>query len=162
MINPFKLIDTQAIFIASAVALIAGALAGWTVNGWRLQAKIDNMVAEHSQAVQAATERAMAETNRLQKEKDDAIAKAQIKVQANAAAAAAARRERDGLRDDLAASRVAFASSSHASLTAHAETLSIVFEQCVREYSEVAAKADSHALDTEILFNAWSAISRPK
>lgn len=162
MINPFSAFNTQAVLIAAAVSLAAGLAGGWVVNGWRLNAKIDNMVAEHSLAVQAATERAMAETNRLQKEKDDAIAKAQIKVQANAAAAAAARLERDGLRDDLAASRVAFASSTHTSLTAHAQTLSVVFEQCVREYSEVAAKADSHALDADILFNAWTAMSRPK
>lgn len=145
---------------AAAGALVVGLLTGWTANGWRLNAKIDGMVAEHSLAVQAATERAMAETTRLQKEKDDAIAKAQIQVQANAAAAAAARRERDGLRDDLIASRTAFASSTHASLAAHAQTLSVVFEQCAREYSEVAAKADAHALDAELLFNAWSAISK--
>ena len=147
---------------AAAVALAVGLLTGWAVNGWRLNAKIDGMVTKHSQAVQAATERAMTETTRLQKEKDDAIAQAQIKVQANAAAADAARRERDGLRDDLVASRTAFASSTHASLTAHAETLSVVFEQCVREYSEVAAKADSHALDADILFNAWTAMTRPQ
>lgn len=145
---------------AAAGALVVGLLTGWTANGWRLNAKIDGMVAEHSLAVQAATERAMAETTRLQKEKDDAIAKAQIQAQANAAAAAAARRERDGLRDDLIASRTAFASSTHASLAAHAEALSVVFEQCAREYSEVAAQADAHALDAELLFNAWSAISK--
>ena len=147
---------------AAAAALAVGLMTGWTANGWRLNAKIDGMVAEHSLAVQAATERAMAETTRLQKEKDDAIAQAQIKVQANAAAADAARNERDRLRDDLVASRTAFASSTHASLAAHAETLSVVFEQCVREYSEVAAKADSHALDADILFNAWTAMSRPQ
>lgn len=146
----------------AAAALGIGLLTGWTANGWRLNAEIDSMVLEHTQAVQVATERAMAETNRLQKEKDDAIAKAQIQVQANAAAAVAARRERDGLRDDLVASRTSFASSTSASLVAHAQALSVVFEQCTREYSEVAAKADAHATDAELLFNAWSAISRPK
>ena len=146
----------------AAAALGIGLLTGWTANGWRLNAEIDSMVLEHTQAVQVATERAMAETNRLQKEKDDAIAKAQIQVQANAASADAARRERDGLRDDLVASRTTFASSSSTSLIAHAQTLSVVFEQCTREYSELAAKADAHATDAELLFNAWTAISRTK
>ncbi len=162
MINPFSAFNTQAVLIAAAVSLAAGLAGGWVVNGWRLNAKIDNMVTEHSLAVQAATERAMAETARLQKEKDDAIAKAQIQIQANAASADAARRERDGLRDDLVASRTAFASSSSASLIAHAQTLSVVFEQCLREYQDVAAKADAHATDAELLFNAWTSISRTK
>lgn len=146
----------------AAAALGIGLLTGWTANGWRLNAEIDSMVTEHSLAVQAATEKAMAETTRLQKEKDDAIAKAQQQIQANAAAADAARRERDGLRDDLVASRTAFASSSRASLVAHAQALSVVFEQCAREYSEMAAKADAHAADAQLLFNAWTAISRPQ
>lgn len=144
----------------AAGALAIGLLTGWSANGWRLNSKIDAMVLEHTQAVQAATQQAMDETNRMQKEKDDAIAKAQEQARANAAAADAVRRERDGLRDDLAASRAAYANSTHASLAAHAQTLSVVFEQCVREYSELAAKADAHALDTEILFNAWKGITR--
>jgi hypothetical protein len=144
----------------AAGALAVGLLTGWTTNGWRLNAKIDGMVAEHSLAVKAATEKAMAETARMQKEKDDAIAKAQEQARANAAAADVARTQRDGLRDELAASRTAYADSTHASLTAHAQTLSVVFEQCVREYSELAAKADAHALDTQILFDAWKGITK--
>jgi hypothetical protein len=144
----------------AAGALAVGLLTGWTTNGWRLNAKIDGMVAEHSLAVKAATEKAMAETARMQKEKDDAIAKAQEQARANAAAADAARTQRDGLRDELAASRTAYADATHASLTAHAQTLSVVFEQCVREYSELAAKADAHALDTQILFDAWKGMTK--
>jgi hypothetical protein len=94
----------------------------------------------------------------MQREKDDAIAKAQAQAKSNAAAADSARVERDGLRDDLAASRTTFADSSHTSLAAYASTLSVVFEQCTREYSELAAKADGHALDTTTLFTAWQAV----
>jgi len=144
----------------AAGALAVGLLTGWTTNGWRLNNKIDRMVLEHTQAVQFATQKALDETTRMQKEKDDAIAKAQEQARANAAAADAVRRERDGLRDDLAASRVAMPDATRASLTAHAQTLSVVFEQCVREYSELAAKADAHALDTELLFGAWTAIKK--
>ena len=145
-----------------AGAIGVGLLTGWTANGWRLNGKIDEMVLEHTQAVQVATQKALDETTRMQREKDDAVAKAQAQAKSDAAAANAARRERDGLRDDLAASRTTFADSTHTSLAAYADTLSVVFEQCTREYSELAAKADGHALDTTTLFNAWTAIAAVK
>jgi septal ring factor EnvC (AmiA/AmiB activator) len=145
-----------------AGAIGVGLLTGWTANGWRLNGKIDEMVLEHTQAVQVATQKALDETNRMQREKDDAVAKAQAQAKSNAAAADAARAERDGLRDDLAASRTNFADSTHASLAAYASTLSVVFEQCTKEYSDVAAKADGHAADVSTLFNAWTAIAAVK
>jgi hypothetical protein len=145
-----------------AGAIGVGLLTGWTANGWRLNGKIDEMVLEHTRAVQVATQKALDETNRMQREKDDAVAKAQAQAKSNAAAADAARLERDGLRDDLAASRTTFANSTHTSLAAYADTLSVVFEQCTKEYSDVAAKADGHAADTSTLFNAWSAIAAVK
>ena len=145
-----------------AGALAVGLLTGWTANGWRLNGKIDEMVLEHTQAVQLATQKALDETNRMQREKDNAVAKAQEQAKSNAAAANFARAERDGLRDDLAASRTTFADSSHTSLAAYASTLSVVFEQCTREYSDMAAKADGHATDASALFNAWTAIAAVK
>ena len=141
-----------------AGALAVGLLTGWTANGWRLNGKIDEMVLEHTQAVQVATQKALDETTRMQREKDNAVAKAQEQAKSNAAAADSARAERDGLRDDLAASRTTFADSTHTSLAAYADTLSVVFEQCTREYSDMAAKADGHALDTTTLFTAWQAV----
>ena len=145
-----------------AGAIGVGLLTGWTANGWRLNGKIDEMVLEHTQAVQVATQKALDETNRMQREKDNAVAQAQAQAKSNAAAANAARLERDGLRDDLAASRTTFADSTHTSLAAYADTLSVVFEQCTKEYSELASKADGHAADTSTLFNAWSAIAAVK
>jgi hypothetical protein len=120
------------------------------------------MVLEHTQAVQVATQQALEKTNSMQREKDDAVAKAQAQAKSNAAAADAARAERDGLRDELTASRTTFADSTHTSLAAYASTLSVVFEQCTKEYSDVAAKADGHAADTSTLFNAWTAIAAVK
>ena len=145
-----------------AGAIGVGLLTGWTANGWRLNGKIDEMVLEHTQAVQVATQKALDETTRMQREKDNAVAKAQAQARTNAAAADSARAERDGLRDDLAASRTTFADATHASLAAYADTLSVVFEQCTKEYSDVAAKADGHAADTSTLFNAWTAIAAVK
>ncbi len=146
----------------AAGALAVGLLTGWTANGWRLNGKIDEMVLEHTQALQVATERAAKETARMQGEKDAALRKAVEIVRRNVVDATAARDERDRLRDELAASRNTFADATVPSLVEHARTLSIVFEQCTKEYSELAAKADGHAADAETLFTAWAAIAQVK
>jgi hypothetical protein len=146
----------------AAGALAVGLLTGWTANGWRLNAKIDEMVLEHNQAVLVATQKAAEQTNKMQREKDDALRKAAEQVQRNVAAAAAARDERDRLRDDLAASRVSMSDATHASLVEYATTLSGLFEQCTREYLVMAEKADGHATDAQGLFTAWTAIAQVK
>lgn len=145
-----------------AGALAVGLLTGWTANGWRLNGKIDEMVLEHTQAVQVATEQAAAKTQQMQEEKDAALRKAVEIVRRNVVDATAARDERDRLRDDLVASRSAFAQATDASLAQYTNTLSVVFEQCTKEYSELAAKADGHATDAESLFTAWAAIAGVK
>jgi hypothetical protein len=144
--------------IIVAVSVIAGA----TINGWRLNAKIDNMVAEHSMAVQKATTEALNETVRMQKAKDEVIAQTQQEVQRNADAAAAVSRERDRLRNALTASRSALSESTPASVAKYAETVTTVFEQCTREYAEMAGIADKHATDTQLLFDTWTEIARVK
>ena len=145
-----------------AGALAVGLLTGWTANGWRLNGKIDEMVLEHTQAVQVATQKAMDETTRMQGEKDAAVQKAVALAQRNKADAVSARSERDRLRDDLVASRSTFAEATDTSLAQYTNTLSIVFEQCTKEYSELAEKADGHATDAENLFTAWKAIAGVK
>jgi len=146
----------------AAGALAVGLLTGWTANGWRLNGKIDEMVLEHTQAVQVATQKAMDETTRMQGEKDAAVQKAVALAQRNKADAASARSERDRLRDDLVASRSTFAEATDTSLAEYTNTLSVVFEQCTREYLAVAEKADGHATDAENLFTAWKAIAQVK
>jgi hypothetical protein len=145
-----------------AGALAVGLLTGWTANGWRLNGKIDEMVLEHTQAVQIATQKALDETTRMQGEKDAAIKKAMAQSQRNMVDASAARNERDRLRDDLVASRGSFSEATDASLIKYTSTLSVVFEQCTREYLAVAEKADGHATDSESLFTAWQAIAGVK
>ena len=145
-----------------AGALTVGLLTGWTANGWRLNGKIDEMVLEHTQALQVATEQAAAKTQQMQEEKDAALKKAVEIVRRNVIDAAATRDERDRLRDDLVASRSAFAEATDASLIKYAGTLSVVFEQCTKEYSDLAEKADGHATDAQSLFTAWTAIAGVK
>jgi len=146
--------------IAMLVAAVISALTAWTVNGWRLNAKIGQLNQNHALALTKASEAAAAETARMQKEKDDALAKAQETAQRNAAAAAAAGRERDRLRNELSASRAALANSTPASVVDYADTLTVVFEHCIREYLNMAAAADGHALDAQTLHDGWKGIAK--
>lgn len=142
------------------IGMLAAAIFGWMVNGWRLNAKINQINADHATALTKAFEASQAETARMQREKDDALAKAQETAQRNAAAAATARRERDRLRDQLTASQAYFAAATHAAIVDYATTLTVIFEQCTAEYLDMAEKADGHALDAATLYNGWKGIAK--
>jgi len=86
------------LYITGGVAATAFAV-GFLVNGWRLNAEIDNIHAAHTAAVAQATVDAMEQTITLQEKKDNAIKQAQQTAAANAAAATRARSELDWVRD---------------------------------------------------------------
>ena len=102
-----------------------------------------------------AQEAIEAETQRLQKVKDEALEQAQKELFARERDVAATRSERDRLRQQLQASSSNLAQATNTSLVNYTSTLSDVFEQCTREYTEVAAKADGHTIDIKTLLNAW-------
>ena len=137
--------------------LIAAVIAfggGWVANGWRLNAKIDQMIARHSQDLSKATEAAMTESVRLQKIKDDALDEANKIAQKNAQAAASARAELDRVRKQLASS-VTIASATCASTRQYADTLVNIFGECAARLTEVAKDADGHALDSRTFQQSW-------
>lgn len=137
--------------------LIAAVIAfggGWVANGWRLNGKIDRMMAEYSQALATAGQNAMNETVRLQKLKDNALDEANKIAQKNAQAAASARTELDRVRRQLASS-LTINSSTCASTRAYAGTLADVFGECAARLTEVAKDADGHAADSRTLEKAW-------
>lgn len=140
--------------IATAVAAVIAFGAGWTANGWRLNGRIDQMIARHSLNLSKATEAALAETVRLQKVKDDALEEANKTAQKNANAAASARAELSRVRKQLASS-VTIGSSTCASTRAYADTLVDVFGECAARLFEVAKEADGHAADSRTFQRAW-------
>ena len=140
--------------IAAAVSLAIGLATGWTANGWRLNARIDQMLARHSLDLSKATEAAMNESSRLQKLKDDALNEANKIAQRNANAAANARSELDRVRKQLANS-VTIGSSTCASTRNYADTLVNVFGECSTRLLEMAKEADGHALDSRTCYNAF-------
>ena len=137
--------------------LIAAVIAfggGWVTNGWRLNGKIDRMIAEHSQALATAGQNAMNEAARLQKLKDEALDEANKTAQRNATAAAAARTELERLRRQLA-STPSLSSATCASTRDYAATLATVFGECATRIGEMAKDADGHAADSATLERAW-------
>jgi hypothetical protein len=144
----------QTTLIAAAVSLAIGLGAGWTANGWRLNAKIDRMVAEQSQALAEAGKNAMLESARLQKLKDDALNEANRTAQKNALAATAARTELDRVRRQLANS-VTIGSSTCASTRNYASTLATIFSECAVTLGEMAQDADGHAADSRAHQQSW-------
>jgi hypothetical protein len=144
----------QTTLIAAAVSLAIGLTTGWTANGWRLNGKIDRMVAEYSQAMAQAGQNAMLESARLQKLKDEALNEANKIAQANAKSAASARSELDRLRRQLASSNDLSAATC-ASTRQYATTLATVFGECSTRLTEVAKEADGHALDSRTFQQSW-------
>jgi hypothetical protein len=61
----------------------------------------------------------------------------------------------DRLRDDLATARVILPSLTRAAVERYADAASIVFNQCVNEYRDLAAQADQLASDRQTLIDAW-------
>jgi septal ring factor EnvC (AmiA/AmiB activator) len=138
-----------------AALAIAAFVAGWTAQGWRKDSHINDLHAKHNEASQKAIAQVLSETERMQRAKDDALQQAQKDVQSNRAAAASASRERDRLRNELAASRSAFAEATRAALIEYTDTLGTVFDQCTAQYLEVARAADEHRTGQDTLYNAW-------
>jgi hypothetical protein len=148
------MIPIQTTLIASAASLAIGLATGWTANGWRLNGKIDRLMAEHSQALAEAGKNAMLESARLQKLKDEALDEANKTAQRNANAAANARSELDRVRKQLASS-VTISNATCASTRDYAATLAVIFGECATRIGELAKEADGHALDSRTYQQAF-------
>jgi hypothetical protein len=148
------MIPIQTTLIAAVASLAIGLGAGWTANGWRLNGKIDRMIAEHSMAIAEAGRNAMLESARLQKVKDDALNEANRTAQKNALAASAARSELDRLRRQIA-SQPSLSGATCASTRDYAATLATVFGECATRISEMAKDADGHSADSRTLQQSW-------
>ena len=148
------MIPIQTTLIAAAASLAIGLGAGWTANGWRLNVKIDRMVAEASQALAEAGKNAMLESARLQKLKDEALDEANKIAQKNAADATRARSELERLRRELANS-TSISNATCASTRDYAATLAVIFGECATRIGEMAEAADGHALDSRTLQQSW-------
>ena len=146
------------LYTYAATAIVAGALAfgaGWKVQAWRYDAQIATTASQHATALASANQKALDDTIKMQRTKDEAIKAAEQRAKTQAANAAVLRTERDGLRAQLAATAVQLPSASCTSVRDYATTLTGLFDQCAGAYQDMAGQAQGHAADVRTLSEAW-------
>ena len=146
------------LYTYAATAIVAGALAfgaGWKVQAWRYDAQIATTAAQYAEALASANQKALDDTIKMQRTKDDAIKAAEQRAAQNAAAAASARRDADGLRAQLSGVPARIARATDSAVREYAATASVVFVECVGAYQDLAGQADGHAADVRLMQEAW-------
>ena len=133
----------------------AAFVAGFMVQGWRMDSTISDIHAQHSKALATATQQVLDQSTELQRKKDAALQKAQVKAQQNAAAASAAQSELNWVRDYNARNSASISSSTCTSVRDYATTATTVFGECTVALEEMARKAQGHALDARTLIESW-------
>jgi hypothetical protein len=135
----------------TAVAFVAG----FIVQGWRMDSMISDIHAQHSKALATATQQVLDQSTELQRKKDAALQQAQVKAQQNAAAASAAQSELNWVRDYNTRNSAAINDSTCTSVRDYATTATTVFGECSIALEAMARKADGHALDARTLIQSW-------
>lgn len=150
--------------IAAALITTAliGALLTWYVLDSRHSAEILRLQLDqqaertkNAQAYGKALEIVHQDTLRMQKEKDDAIARATQRAQTNAVAAAAATAELGRVRNDLSEAKRRLAAAPLEALREYADTVSDLYGECEAELTETARAATGHASDVVFLSESW-------
>lgn len=137
-----------------AGAILAGVLA-WQAQAWRYDAQIAGIKAQHATALASANQKALDDTIKMQRAKDEAIKAAEQRAKTQAANAAAARTERDGLRAQLAVTTVLLPSASCSSVREYTATINGLFDQCAGAFEDMARAAAGHAADARLMLEAW-------
>ena len=145
-----------------AAALAVGAALAWGAQGWRMgaqvqasQAALESLRREHAESLTRATGAALNATIAWQKVKDDAIDRAQQRAKAQAHSADIARRERDSLRNTIAAASLRLPDATPSACTEYATAASGLLNQCAAAYQELAAVADGHVSTIRLMQDAW-------
>lgn len=151
------------LYTYAATAIVAGALAfgaGWQAQEWRYGKQITGIRAQYAELVASSAKSALKLTEHYRENADAAVRKAESRAAKNKRDADGLRGELDGLRGDLATVPDRILGATRDAVDQYAATASVVFDQCVRRYSEVAENAQGHAATVETLRDAWP--SKPR
>lgn len=141
------------VILAAAVGL-ASATGAWLYQENRYEAILAERTAEYSTALAAANANALAQTVSLQKAKDEAERKAQIRITAIRRDTAASQSALVGL-SEAADTALRSASHSHSACLADANALTVVLGKCSAELHDMAADADGWHNEDLTLREAW-------
>lgn len=145
--------SARALVAAVGAALVFGA--GWLVNGWRLGQELAEQKASHTQELAARDQAAFLVGQTINSNYQEALNDAIQEQTRLAGAAAVAQRNAGRLRDQLREADVRIATASAAAVRDYAATANQLLGQCGQRYTELAAKADGHALDARACRAAW-------
>ena len=145
---------------AFLAGLALAAASTWHIQAWLYDAQIKGIEAQHSKAIAASAKSALRLTEIYRENADAALRKAEARSAQNKRDADRLRGELDGLRGDLATVPDRILGATRDAVDQYAATASVVFDQCVRRYSELAGEAQGHAADVETLRDAWP--SKPR
>lgn len=144
---------TQALICVALLASVFGA--GWHVNGWRLGQDMAQIQLAHRQELAARDMGAFLAAQAIDTNYQG-VQNAAIEEQTRlAGAAAVATRNAGRLREQLETADVRIATASAAAVRDYAATANELFGQCSQRYTELAARADGHALDARVCRAAW-------
>lgn len=146
---------------ACALALVGAFTAGWTAQGWRADARLSKLQQAHAKEQAAQQTQALADYQRMEQTKNDAIQKAQARSEYLQTVAGAAAAAADSLRKQLAGVPARIATASRAAVDEYAATAGELLGACTAEYRAVAAAADGHAADVRTLTAAWPVMTTP-
>ncbi|WP_284335450.1 DUF2514 family protein [Comamonas sp. NoAH] len=140
------------------VLVVGGALmfgAGWTANGWRFGQDLAEQKAAHIQELASRDLAAFLVGQTINTNYQEALNDA-IQEQARlAGAASAAQRNAGRLRDQLREADVRISAASSTAVRDYAATANNLLGSCSQRYTELAERADGHALDARICRRAW-------
>lgn len=147
---------------AALLAAIIAATGAWTAQSWRMgaqvqasQAALESLKREHAESLTRATAGALNATIAWQKVKDDAIDRAQQRAKAQAHSADIARRERDSLRNTIAAASLRLPDATPSACAEYGVAVSGLLDQCSAAHQKLAAVADGHAASVKLMQDAW-------
>lgn len=142
----------------NVVAAVGAALmfgAGWMVNGWRLGHELALMKVAHTLELGARDQAAFLVGQTINTNYQEALNDAIQEQTRLADTAAVAQRNAGRLRDQLSEANVRIATASTTAVREYAATANQLLGQCSQRYTELAAKADGHALDARVCRAAW-------
>ena len=141
--------------ITHLIAAVVAAAAAWFYQGAQMDAAVAKLKATHDEAIASSAKSALRLTEIYRDNADAALRKAEARSAQNKRDADRLRGELDGLRGDLATVPDRIRTASREAVDQYATTASVVFDQCVRSYSDMAGAATGHSSDVQTLMDAW-------
>ena len=145
--------SVRALVTTVGAALVFGA--GWVANGWRLGQELAELKASHTQELAARDHAAFLVGQTISANYQEALNDAIQEQTRLAGAAAVALRNAGRLRGQLREADVRIATASATAVRDYAATANQLLGSCSDRYTELAAKADGHALDARTCRAAW-------